>query len=164
MSETKLEQFVSESNLIEGIDRAPKDYEIEAHRRLLACDFLTLKTVEDFVFDICGKRLRAEQGMDVRVGPHIPIPGGPRVRYELMHLLEDDINPKVLTPFEAHIAYEKLHPFMDGNGRSGRAIWAWMMQREGLDPYSLRFLHRWYYQSLDASRAESVNSGERVRA
>lgn len=160
MSETKLEQFVRESNLIEGIDRAPKDFELEAHRRLLACDFLTLKTVEDFVFDICGRRLRREPGMDVRVGPHVPRQGGPWIAIELQELL-GRINARDIEPFAAHVAYEKLHPFMDGNGRSGRAIWAGMMQREGRDPYSLSFLHRWYYQSLDAS---SVNSGERVRA
>ncbi len=66
---------------------------------------------------------------------------------------DDAINLRgALSPFEAHVAYEKSHPFMDGNGRSGRAIWAWMMQREGLDPYSLQFLHRWYYQSLNAAR------------
>jgi hypothetical protein len=55
LSETGLERFVRESNLIEGIDRAPKDHELEAHRRLLACDYLTVKSVEDFVFDICGQ-------------------------------------------------------------------------------------------------------------
>jgi hypothetical protein len=161
VSEAKLEQFVRESNLIEGIDRKPKDYELEAHRRLLACDFLSLKSVEDFVFDICGKRLRREPGMNVRVGPHVPRPGGPWIAIELEELL-DRINARDLPPFAAHVAYEKVHPFMDGNGCSGRAVWAWMILREGQNPYSLPFLHRWYYQSLDASRP--VNSGERVRA
>ncbi len=146
-----LVEFVRESNLIEGIDRAPADYELEAHRRLLACDFLTPKGVEDFVFDICGKQLRREVGMDVRVGPHFPPKGGPRIATQLETLLEA-VNARGFDSFTAHVVYEKLHPFMDGNGRSGRAIWAWMMQREGRDPFSLPFLHRWYYQSLDASR------------
>ena len=49
-------------------------------------------------------------------------------------------------------AYEMLHPFMDGNGRSGRALWAWMMLRLGQDPFALLFLHRFYYQTLENSR------------
>jgi Fic/DOC family len=144
-----LENFVRESNLIEGIDRAPEDYELEAHRRLLACDYLTIKSIEDFVFDICGQRCRTEPGMNVRVGPHLPPLGGPQIAEDLQVLL-DAINLRKFDPFAAHIRYEKLHPFMDGNGRSGRAIWAWMMQREGSDPFALLFLHRFYYQSLDA--------------
>jgi hypothetical protein len=51
------------------------------------------------------------------------------------------INVRDIGPYPAHIRYEKLHPFMDGNGRSGRAIWALMMR--GRDPFSLPFLHRW---------------------
>jgi Fic/DOC family len=148
---TALEKFVRESNLIEGIDRVPTDYELGAHRRLLACDYLTLKSVEDFVFDICGKQLRREVGMDVRVGPHVPPRGGPSIPPELAAIL-DQANGREATAFMVHVAYEKLHPFMDGNGRSGRAVWVWMMRREGRDPFSLPFLHRWYYQSLDASR------------
>jgi len=41
---------------------------------------------------------------------------------------------------------------MDGNGRTGRAIWAWQMQRLGRDPFALPFLHRFYYQTLEAIR------------
>lgn len=148
-----LSQFVRDSNQIEGIHRDPKAFEIEAHQRLLVCDYLSLKSVEDFVFAICGKRLRREVGMNVRVGPHVPPPGGPEIETELSELLTE-INGRDLTPYEAHIHYETLHPFMDGNGRSGRAIWNWQMQREGLDPYVLPFLHRFYYQTLDAREVQ----------
>jgi Fic family protein len=38
---------------------------------------------------------------------------------------------------------------MDGNGRSGRAIWLWqMLRQEGGAP--LGFLHHFYYQTLEA--------------
>ncbi|KKK46704.1 hypothetical protein LCGC14_3162550, partial [marine sediment metagenome] len=55
------------------------------------------------------------------------------------------------SPFEIHQSYEELHPFSDGNGRSGRMIWLWQMLRDGQD-VSLGFLHTHYYQSLEAGR------------
>lgn len=54
-------------------------------------------------------------------------------------------------PWKMHVAFEKLHPFMDGNGRTGRALWAWHMKQLGLDPFALSFLHRFYYQTLAAA-------------
>lgn len=41
---------------------------------------------------------------------------------------------------------------MDGNGRSGRAIWAWMRLKENRDPFQLGFLHSFYYESLENYR------------
>lgn len=48
--------------------------------------------------------------------------------------------------YEAHIRFEKIHPFRDGNGRLGRAIWLKMLLREGREPKS--FLQEFYYQTL----------------
>jgi hypothetical protein len=42
--------------------------------------------------------------------------------------------------------------YMDGNGRTGRAMWAWQMHGLGHDPFALPFLRRFYYQTLEASR------------
>ena len=55
------------------------------------------------------------------------------------------------TPYDIHRRYETLHPFMDGNGRSGRILWAWQMIHHDIRPgLSLGFLHAFYYQTLDA--------------
>jgi Fic family protein len=54
-------------------------------------------------------------------------------------------------PWVMHVEFEKLHPFMDGNGRTGRAIWVWHMLRCGRKPFEISFLHRFYYQTLAAS-------------
>jgi hypothetical protein len=93
-----------------------------------------------------------EPGMNVRVGAHIPPAGGPHIAIMLKSILAE-VNTGTMSPYRAHLAYETLHPFMDGNGRSGRAVWLWQMQRD--TPYSslaLGFLHRFYYQTLGEAR------------
>ena len=45
-----------------------------------------------------------------------------------------------------HKHFESLHPFLDGNGRTGRALWLWMMG--GIAQVPLGFLHTFYYQTL----------------
>ena len=120
-------------------------------------DFLALEEI--LVRDLCvfvgvtapGAMLRNRPGMNVRVGPHLPPPGGDSVLRGLARLLER-VNAGTIDPYEAHVRYETLHPFMDGNGRSGRILWLWQMVRiHGALP-PLGFLHTWYYQSLQGAR------------
>jgi len=150
-----LREFVRESNRIENIVRDPTRGEIEAHERLLSLNAIRLPDVVEFVHAVAGGEapLRSRPGMNVRVGPHLPPPGGPEILESLEALLAEVNGSRKLSPFEVHVRYETLHPFLDGNGRSGRAIWAWQMLDMGRDPFALSFLRRWYYDSLDASRA-----------
>ena len=143
-----LKDFVTESNRIEGLGPAQPD-EIAAHELLLKTSPLTIEALEAFVKAIANAPLRRHTGMDVRVGNHRPPHGGARIVEDLKYLLER-INDTTVSPWDAHIAYETLHPFLDGNGRSGRAIWLW--QHGGMFRVPLGFLHTWYYMSLEESR------------
>lgn len=147
-----LREFVRESNRIENIVREPTRAEMEAHERLLGLDFLAVADIVEFVLGVAGGNapLRSRLGMNVRVGPHVPPPGGPEIHQALAALLAEINSSRKLSPYGAHCRYETLHPFLDGNGRSGRAIWAWHMLDVGRDPFALSFLRRWYYDSLDA--------------
>jgi len=143
--------FIRESNRIEGILRDPTEEEIAAHERLLKLVQLHPTTVGDFQAVIApGKPLRERPGMNVRVGNHIAPEGGPNIIRRLQRILSN-ANDASRSPWSVHIAFETLHPYMDGNGRTGRAIWAWQMQGLGHDPFTLPFLHRFYYQTLDAN-------------
>lgn len=151
-----LQDFVAESNRIEGIHREPLAQEVQATSEFITAPQLTVVRVKALVAVYQpNARLRNKVGLDVRVGNHVPLPGGPVIEEELGMLLTW-ANSGAPDPYEVHCRYETLHPFTDGNGRSGRAIWLWQMVKiyNRLPP--LGFLHTWYYQSLqhcDARKA-----------
>lgn len=138
--------FVEESNKIEGIVRPPTMAELEATKRFLRLGKVTLSDLCEFV-EICqpGARIRLEPGMNVHVGDRNAPPGGPIVQSSISNILQA-VNGKA-SPYLTHHRYETLHPFMDGNGRSGRVLWAWMMLDQD-QHISRGFLHEFYYQAL----------------
>lgn len=153
-TQSELVAFVAESNRIEGIVRQPTCAEIAAHVEFLETDLCHssaagIGALERLVAVLQpGALIRSRGGMNVRVGYHFPPPGGPDILFQLERLFEQ-LRVQGAGPdraYSVHHEYETLHPFMDGNGRSGRALWLWMMG--GKAP--LGFLHTWYYQSLAA--------------
>lgn len=152
-TDKELRDFIKESNRIEGIKRAPLKKEIEEAERFLSLDVVRQIDLEIFVAVYQPNAvLRRDPGRNVRVGDHIAPPGGPDVVLKLEEVLKDANNP-LADPFWIHMEYENLHPFTDGNGRSGRILWAWQMVKQDCWPFlKLGFLHAYYYQTLSAVR------------
>ena len=150
IDEQRLRDFIRESNRIEGIEREPTQREILLVQVVLGEEEITVTLLDNAVnvFEP-GAKLRDKTGMDVRVGNHIAPPGGPDIRTRLAGLVGSANTLK--EPYGVHCAFERLHAFTDGNGRSGRLLWLWMMfRRDGVMP-PLGFLHQFYYQTLAAS-------------
>ena len=154
-TDSALIQFIKESNLIEGIHGNPTSREVTELAFFLGVDYLTLDNVSCLqkVF-APGFPLRRRQGMNVRVDEHIAPLGGSQIP-KLLDSLLDRINyDDRLSCHEAHLRFESLHPYLDGNGRIGRAIWAWQMTHKGGNAFNLPFLHRFYYQTLQPNEKE----------
>lgn len=150
-----LEKFIAESNKIEGIHRAPYKREIEAHEFILAQDHIEIDHLKQFVSMIAPRHvLRDREGLDVYIGNHVPPKGSKDIITRLDAILYV-INNNGL-PYTTHQLYEDLHPFTDGNGRSGRVLWLWSMIKSNQlsRVMQLGFLHNWYYQSLEVFHSE----------
>lgn len=141
MDDNLIKKFINESNKIEGIERSCTEQEFIEFKRFINLKEVTVEELENFISIYQpGAQLRDKYNMNVRVGKYYPPFGGPEIRNELEKILELPIGA-----YKKHILYEKLHPFTDGNGRSGRMLWAWQMQ-----DISKGFLHMFYYQCLQS--------------
>ena len=143
----RLRDFAKESNRIECIIDEVEDIDHAGRLEVLLANALTLDAVCEF--NTAGE-LRNKPGINVRAGNHIPPPGGPAIEYHLSEIIQGVINGE--DPYTIHHEFETLHPFMDGNGRTGRAMWLWQMVNQHNYDMSLGFLHKWYYQSLENPR------------
>ena len=142
--------FCVESNRIERKFSEIEHTQMETKlRSLLDEPELTEDLIVDFA-KMCGGEYRVKNGMDVVIANHRPMIGGITIKNELQKIIKranegDD-------PFDVHCDFEILHPFMDGNGRTGRAIWVWQMWNQKDYYLDIGFLHLFYYQTLDKIR------------
>lgn len=147
--------FVRESNWIEGIKRDPRPQEVNATANFFGLPGLCLKDLSALNRVLQPDAvLRNRVGLNVRVGDHIAPQGAPLIRNMADSIIQQ-IDGNESHPYQLHQKYETLHPFTDGNGRTGRALWAWQMIKYDYAPgINLGFLHAWYYQSLKFGRRE----------
>ncbi len=90
------------------------------------------------------------RSIDVRVGDYSP-PAPAEVSGLMFELLEwwndaaDDLSP-VLTSAILHYRFECIHPFADGNGRTGRALALWELYRRGFDSHHIFSVDEYYWE------------------
>ena len=88
--------------------------------------------------------------IQVRVGRYLPPP--PEMVSGLMRELLEWWNTKsgqwsaVLTSAIVHYQFEAIHPFADGNGRTGRALALWELYRRGFDTHHIFSVDEIYWE------------------
>jgi len=150
MNDDKLLEFARDSNLIERVDDERADLaHAAALKKLLAQEDVRIEHLDEFVKGVEPQAfLRTAPGQDVAIGGRLGL--DPLQVTQALRDLLADIQCHHVGPWEAHARYEAIHPFIDCNGRSGRALWLWQMmwvEESGWD-FQFGFLHFWYYQSL----------------
>lgn len=90
----------------------------------------------------------------VRVGRHFPPPAAD-VSPRMFELLEwwnkraAELSP-VLSSAILHYQFEWIHPFADGNGRTGRALALWELYRRGFDSHHIFSVDEYYWEDRPA--------------
>lgn len=89
---------------------------------------------------------------------------------DLVRFVNEESLPAIVQAAIAHAQFETLHPFVDGNGRTGRALIHITLRRRGLSqralpPVSLILATRAadYVRLLNATRYEGPADGEQAR-
>ena len=151
-----LDRFISERELFEAKNLARVVAYIyhKAGNQELTLAVMTLlhqMLIANIQDDIAGRFRRGDEY--VRVGYHIaPAPS------EVVGLLEvmlaeyqastgQNIIERIA---RAHLKFESIHPFVDGNGRIGRALNNYLLIREGYVPINIKFIDRAkYYRAFN---------------
>ena len=142
---------------------------LEAHRRLLAGTRLEehggrIRTVQNWIggsdYNPCAAAFVPP--------PHNMVDD---LLSDLAEFCNDDSLPAVAQAAIAHAQFETIHPFVDGNGRTGRALIHLILRRRGLAPRILPpvslILATWpgdYIAGLTGTRYESAPDSEEAHA
>jgi Fic family protein len=86
----------------------------------------------------------------VRVGTYLPPPPEDvsELMFEFLEWWNKD-SPKlspVLSSAIVHYRFESIHPFADGNGRTGRALALWELYRRGFDTHHVFAVDEYYWE------------------
>lgn len=151
----KIPLWIRESNLIEGVnERKADEVCTKAYKQFLRGP-LRLETVLKLHEKVmAGREMHGSyhpewigtlRNIDVSVGGHNcpawqQVPGLIMVWFSTWVFADTEKSVKM-----AHVEFEHIHPFADGNGRVGRMVLNYQRHKIGLPPADITWLDRWSY-------------------
>lgn len=146
-----MRNHIRNSNLIEGIDDSLQDARsLDAWDWLIKQKKITATVLLDLHRGITIDQLSEKESghfrtVNVSVGGRLC--PAPYLAVELTYNWLADLRGhwKTLDPKTMHIRFEKIHPFVDGNGRTGRMLMWWHEKKLGHEPTLIKFEGRQGY-------------------
>jgi Fic family protein len=145
-----LDRYISEREIFEAknLARVVSHINTKAKEKELDLDiilFLHKMLISNIRDEVAG-RFRKD-GEWVRVGSYIAADSKEIVGHLEKMLAEyngsgENIIKKIA---RLHLAFEHIHPFVDGNGRIGRVLNNYLLIREGFVPINIKFIDRERY-------------------
>lgn len=161
----ELDRYISERELFEAknlarvvgyIENKAKEVELSPDL-ILTLHKMLLSNIRD---EVAG-RFRQNNEF-VRVGAHIA-PAPELVVFQIKQMIQNYLgsHDNIITRLSRlHLTFEYVHPFVDGNGRIGRALLNFLLIREGYVPINIKFIDRKLYyegfKEFDASGATGI--------
>lgn len=128
MGDSKVRKFLYQSNKIEGVMNTQALHDaIKAYDHLSEYDSLSHENVkethevlmENRQPDIAGQYRNCQ----VYIGKEMP-PSHFQIK-SMLDTLYEKMPDTAVDAIQLHVEFEKIHPFVDGNGRIGRIIYLW---------------------------------------
>lgn len=160
-----LDRYIGERELFEAknLARVMSYIEPKSHERPLDKDMMLLlhtMLITNIRDNIAGRFRNADEW--VRVGSYIA-PNPVEIDGLLSTMLSTyaaNATENVVTRIAAfHLAFERIHPFVDGNGRMGRALNNYLLFREGYVPITILYATReTYYEAFQEFESKGTQS------
>lgn len=163
-----MQEHIHHSNLIENVDDPFEDKlsglawkYISAQKRLTyerVMELHRLITINQLDIDTSGEPRRVPVYIATRFG-NVQTPPPMEAFMLFKQWLHDMQSWRKLDPKEMHIRLEKIHPWVDGNGRTGRMLMWWHESMLNREPTIIRFENRkdyykWFKTAADIKREE----------
>lgn len=159
--------WIRESNLIEGVDdgledqrchRVWRELQTQTHEWRLE----TVLWIHRRIMWVLNPRIRGHwRECNVRVCHHVA-PNWDEVKFLMIAWIA---NSKFSHERgwdyiqHDHVSFERIHPFEDGNGRTGRMIMNWQRVKNGMEPLCIEASKRQdYYQWFNHTTAPPVEA------
>ena len=150
-----LDRYISEREIFEAknlarvvsyTDKIAKEHELDLELILMLHKMLLLNIRED-----AAGRFRNDNEW-VGVGSYVAV-DPKEVPQRLQTMLAEynaNISENIIKRIaRLHLTFEHIHPFIDGNGRIGRALNNYLLIREGFVPINIKFIDRkMYYRAF----------------